>query len=72
MNQTVTIEIIDAAALRLLRDLAGLSLIRFTSDQTVENDPVTARLNEAYAYTDSALDPALTLAEAEAVGEEDW
>ncbi|GHV74680.1 hypothetical protein AGMMS49940_19820 [Spirochaetia bacterium] len=72
MNQTVTIEIVDTAALRLLRDLAALSLIRFTPETASESDIVTARLNEVYAREDSSLDPGLMLAQAEAIAGEDW
>jgi hypothetical protein len=71
MNQTVTIEIIDAAALRLLRDLAGLSLIRFARDEVSEDD-TTARLNEVYKREDSSLDKALMLAQSETMDGEDW
>jgi hypothetical protein len=66
MPHTVTVEIIDAAALRLLRDLAHLSLIRFASGDISETDLVTARLNELYAHEDSSLDPSLMAAQAEA------
>ncbi|GMO21393.1 MAG: hypothetical protein Pg6A_08420 [Termitinemataceae bacterium] len=71
MNQTVTIEIIDAAALRLLRDLAGLSLIRFARDEVSEDD-TTARLNEVYKREDSSLDKALMLAQSETMDGENW
>jgi hypothetical protein len=77
MSQTVTIEIVDTAALRLLRDLAALSLIRFAPEITSESDMVTARLNEVYAREVSSLDPGLMLAQAEACSlqngpVEDW
>jgi hypothetical protein len=74
MNQTVTIEILDAAAMRFLRDLAGLSLIQFTAEGVSEADMVTARLNEVYESEDSSLDPGLMMAQAEACGldREDW
>jgi hypothetical protein len=78
MPHTVTVEIIDAAAMRFLRDLAHLSLIRFAPGDVSENDLVTARLNELYAHEDSSLDPGLMLAQAEAcpphngVEGEDW
>jgi hypothetical protein len=66
VSQTVTVEIIDDAALRLLRDLARLSLIRFTPDDACDSDLVTARLNELYAHEDSSLEPGLMLAQTEA------
>ena len=53
MNNTVTIEIVDTAAVRFLHDLAAISLIRFTPETTVDKDnnvknSVFGRLN-AYA-----------------------
>jgi hypothetical protein len=72
MNQAITIEIIDTAAVRLLRDLAAMSLIRFRSETLSENDMVTARLNEVYEHEDSSLDSGFVLAQAEAIGGEDW
>ena len=41
-------------------------------DAAFESDMITARLNEVYAHEDSSLDPGLALAQAEALGEEDW
>ncbi|GHV72154.1 hypothetical protein AGMMS49928_28130 [Spirochaetia bacterium] len=72
MSQTVTIEIVDTAVFRLLRDLAAMSLIRFAPETVSESDMVTARLNEVYANQDSSLDPGLALAQAEAIAGEDW
>ena len=46
MKQTVTIEIANSAVLPLLRNLAALSLIKFTSETAQDDDPVTAELNE--------------------------
>jgi hypothetical protein len=78
---TVTVELVDAAALRLLRDLAAASLIRFVPEPTAksagqdlvsEDDLVTARLNEIYAHEDSSLDPTLMAAQAEVLAGEDW
>ncbi|GHU75258.1 hypothetical protein FACS189461_1180 [Spirochaetia bacterium] len=72
MSQTVTIEIVDTAAFRLLRDLAAMSLIRFAPEPTSESGMVTARLNAVYAQEGSSLDPGLALAQAEAISGEDW
>ncbi|GHV26822.1 hypothetical protein AGMMS4952_07520 [Spirochaetia bacterium] len=72
MTQTVTIEIVDTAAFRLLRDLAAMSLIRFSPETSVESDLVTARLNAVYAREGSSLDPGLALAQAEVIAGEDW
>jgi len=85
MKQTVTVELVDAAALRLLRDLAAVRLIRFVPKPAVEtgtvgspleavseDDLVTARLNEIYAHEDSSLDPAVMAVQAEVLAGDDW
>jgi len=70
-----------AAALRLLRDLAATSLIRFVPETSAgaagrgsvsEDDMVTARLNEIYAHENSSLDPAVMAAQTEVLAGEDW
>ena len=58
MKSTVTIEIIDTAAIRFLQDLAAISLIRFTPETTLKDDKVKnsvfGRLN---AYANPSLIP---------------
>jgi hypothetical protein len=72
MKQTVTVEIVEAAAMRFLRDLAAVSLIRFVPEAASEDDLVTAKLNEIYAHEDSSLDPAVAAAQAETLSGDDW
>ena len=72
MKQTVTIEIADNTVLQLLRSLASMSLIRFTSEIPSQDDLITARLNEIYNETDSSLEPCYMMAQTEALGNEDW
>jgi len=72
MNRTVTIEIADNSVLQLLRSLASMSLIRFTSEITSQNDLITARLNEIYNEVDSSLEPCYMMAQAEVLEDEDW
>ena len=72
MNRTITIEIIDKAALRFLRDLAAISLIRFTADTKSEDDQVIALINKICEEEDTSLDPCLMSAQIEAIGKEDW
>jgi len=72
MKQTVTIEVTDSTVLQLLRNLAAMRLVRFTSEASSMEDDLTTRINEVYAEEDSSLDPCLMLAQAEAIGEEDW
>jgi len=72
MKQTVTIEIADNTVLQLLRSLASMSLIRFKSETTSQDDLTTARLNEIYNEIDSSLEPCYMVAQAEVLENEDW
>ena len=72
MNSTVTIEIIDSAAIRFLRDLAAISLIRFTPETVTEDDNVTALINKVCEEEDTSLEPCFMAAQVEAIGKEDW
>ena len=72
MKQTVTIEIADDTVLPLLRSLASMSLIRFTTEIPSQDDRITARLNEIYNEVDSSLEPCYVMAQAEALESEDW
>ena len=72
MKQTVTIEIVDNTVFQLLRSLAAMSLIRFTSEITSQDDLITARLNEIYNEVDSSLEPCYIMAQAEVFESEDW
>ena len=71
MNQTVTIEITDNTVLQLLRNLASISLIKFTTEIPSQDELVTARLNEIYNEVDSSLEPCVMMAQAEVLSE-DW
>jgi len=70
MKQTVTIEIADTTVLPLLRSLASMNLIKFTSE--IPSQDVTTRLNEIYEKTDSSLEPCFMMAQAEVLESEDW
>jgi hypothetical protein len=71
MNQTVTIEIADNTVLPLLRSLAAMSLIKFTSEDPSPDALITARLNEIYNKVDSSLEPCYMMAQTETLSE-DW
>ena len=58
--------------MQLLRNLAEMGLVHFTSEAPSREDELAARLNEAYAEEDTSFDPCLMLAQAEAAGEENW
>ena len=72
MKQTVTIEITDTNVLQLLRSLASMSLIRFTSEIPSGDDHITARLNGIYEKVDSSLEPCYMMAQTETLESEDW
>ena len=71
MSRTLTIEIVDTAAFRFLRDLAAISLIRFASESIPEDDD-TALINKICEEVDTSLDPCLMAAQAEVLCREDW
>jgi hypothetical protein len=83
MKQTVTVEIEDSAALRILRELAALNIIRIgteislqdaeqEAEKAAQDKLITARLNEIYETVDSSLEPCFVMAQAEVYGKEDW
>jgi len=72
MKQTVTIETEDNTVLQLLRNLAAMSLIRFTKETSPVEDQLTARFNEIYKDENSSLEPSLMMAQTDAIGSEDW
>jgi hypothetical protein len=72
MKQTVTIEIADNSVLQLLRDLAAMSLVRFTSETPSQDDLIIAQINEVCKEVDTSIDSSLMLAQMEALEKEDW
>ena len=72
MRQTVTIEIADNTVMQLLRSLASMSLIKFIPEIPLQDDLITARLNEIYNEIDSSLEPCYMMAQDEVLENEDW
>ena len=72
MKQTVTLNINDIAVLQLLRSLASMQLVEFTSELPSQDDLITAHLNEVYKEVDSSLDPCFVSVQAEVLGSDDW
>jgi hypothetical protein len=72
MKQTVTLNINDITVLQLLRSLATMKLVEFTSEVPSQNDLITAHLNEVYKEVDSSLDPDFVRVQAEVLGSDDW
>jgi len=72
MNRKVTIEIIDNAAFRFLRDLAAISLIKFTPEDRLEDDHLISLINEICEKEDTSLEPCIMAAQIEVLDKEDW
>ena len=72
MKQTITIEIEDSTVLQLLRNLAAMNLIKFTTAPPSQDDLITARLNKIYNELNSSLEPCYISAQAEVLESEDW
>jgi hypothetical protein len=83
MKQTVTIEIEDSAALRLLHELAAMNVIRIAAETSLQDaekeaekasqdELITARLNKIYETVDSSIESCYVMAQAEVYGKEDW
>jgi len=49
-----------------------MSLIKFTSETSSQDDLITAHLNEIYNEMDSSLEPCYMMAQVEALESEDW
>ena len=72
MKQTVTIETTDYSVIQLLRNLAAMSLLKFTPEPPSQDDQITAQLNEIYKELDSSIDPFVVAAQAEVLEGDDW
>jgi hypothetical protein len=72
MKQTLTIEIENDNALRLLKDLAAMNIIRIAAEKNSEKVQRIALLNEIFDKEDSSLEPCFVMAQAEVYGKEDW
>ena len=72
MKQTITIEVANNAVLQILRNLAAMSLVKFTEETPSQDEQITARLNEIYSELDSSIDPFVVAAQAEVIQGDDW
>ena len=59
MKQTITLEVENTAVMQLLRNLAEMSLVKFTLDQHSNDDLIVAQINEVCKEVDTSLDPAV-------------
>jgi len=72
MKQTITIEVANNTVLQILRNLAAMSLVKFTDEKPAHDDQLTARLNEIYSELDSSIDPFVEMAQAEVLEGDSW
>ncbi|MCL1993275.1 MAG: hypothetical protein FWG66_10055 [Spirochaetes bacterium] len=72
MNRTITIEIMDAAALRVLQDLAAINLIRFSQRAKFDEEHIQELISEICQEVDTSLDPCIMAAQTEVLGKEAW
>jgi len=68
----VSIYVKDYTVLQLLRNLAAMDLLEFTSETPSPNDLITAQINEVCKEVDTSLDTGLYLAQMEVLKGDDW
>jgi len=59
MKQTITLEVENNTVMQLLRNLAEMSLVKFTLNQHSNDDLIIAQINEVCKEVDTSLDPAV-------------
>jgi hypothetical protein len=72
MKQTVTLEVENITVMQLLRNLAEMSLVKFTLNQHSNNDLIISQINEVCKEVDTSLDPAIMAAQIEVLEGDDW
>jgi hypothetical protein len=72
MRQTVTLEVENNTVMQLLRNLAEMSLVKFTLNQHSDGDLITAQINEVCKEVDTSLDPSIMAAQIEVLKSDDW
>ena len=72
MRQTVILEVENIAVMQLLRNLAEMSLIKFSLDQHSNDDLIIAQINEVCKEVDTSLDSCIMAAQMEILEGDDW
>jgi hypothetical protein len=72
MRQTVTLEVENNTVMQLLKNLAEMSLVKFTLNQHSNDDLITAQINEVCKEVDTSLDPSIMAAQMEVLKGDDW
>jgi len=68
----VSLNVKNYTVLQLLRNLAEMNLVEFTSEMPSPDDLITAQINEVCKEVDTSLDPGLYLAQMEVLKSDDW
>jgi len=68
----VSLNVKDYTVLQLLRNLAAMNLVEFTSETPSPDELVTAQINKVCKEVDTSLDTGLYLAQMEVLKGNDW
>jgi len=68
----VSLNVKDYMVLQLLRNLAAMNLVEFTSKTPSPDDLITAQINEVCKEVDTSLDTGLYLAQMEVLKSNEW
>jgi hypothetical protein len=72
MKQTITLEVENTTVMQLLRNLAEMSLVKFTLNQNSNDDLIITQINEVCKEVDTSLDPCIMAAQMEVLEGDDW
>ncbi|MDR2543251.1 MAG: hypothetical protein LBC80_07370 [Treponema sp.] len=72
MKQTITLEVENITVMQLLKNLAEMSLVKFTLSQHSNDDLIIAQINEVCKEVDTSLDPSIMTAQMEVLEGDDW
>ena len=72
MKQTVTLEIENSTVMQLLRNMAEMSLIKFSLNNPSDDDLIIAQINEICKEVDTSLDSGIMAAQMEVLNGDDW
>jgi len=72
MKQTITLEVENTTVMQLIKNLAEMSLVKFTLDQHSNDDLIIAQINEVCKEVDTSSDPGIMAAQMEVLEGDDW
>ena len=72
MKQTITLEVENTTVMQLIKNLAEMSLVKFTLDQHSNDDLIIAQINEVCKEVDTSSDPGIMAAQMEVLEGDGW